>query len=200
VTGIQEISNVSFGQLASGDNITVAGITLTAQSFMTANEVAQVFSNLSNGSPGNANPKASLIGVLNGFDSAVLNGNAVQFKCTTAGPSIVNSISYNIAPPIRTSITKISDVLATINSIANETGVFATDNGSGITLTAPDGRNISLATGTDPATNTLTLENIGLGPSSTATANQQYPALKITNLLYTLPIASTGSNMVLSKF
>ena len=179
VSGIQEVSNVSFGQLAAGDNITVAGITLTAQSFMTANEVAQVFSNLSNGSPGNANPKASLSGVLNGFDSAVLNGNAVQFTCTTAGPSIVNSISYNIAPPVRTSITKMSDVLATINSIANETGVFATDNGSGITLTAPDGRNISLATGTDPATNTLTLENIGLGPSPTATANQQYPALKI---------------------
>jgi len=80
---------------------------------------------------------------------------------------------------VRTSITKISDIVASINSISGETGVYASDNGSGIILIAPDGRNISLATGTDPATNTLTVENLGLGPSTTALANQQYPALKI---------------------
>ena len=179
VTGVQEISTVNFGQLAAGDSITVAGITVTALNFMTANEVAQIYSSLSDGSSGSPSPNANVSGSLTGFSTALVSGNSVQFTCSTPGPSVSSTITYSIAPPVRTSITKISDVVASINSISGETGVYASDNGSGITLTAPDGRNISLATGSDPSTNTLTLENLGLGPSTTALANQQYPALKI---------------------
>jgi flagellin len=179
VTGVKEISTVNFGQLARGDSITVAGITVTALNFMTANELAHIYSSLSDGSSGSSNPNANVSGSLTGFSTALVSGTSVQFTCSTPGPSVSSTITYSIAPPVRTSITKISDVVASINSISGETGVYASDNGSGITLTAPDGRNISLATGTDPATNTLTFENLGLGPSTTALANQQYPALKI---------------------
>jgi flagellin len=52
--------------------------------------------------------------------------------------------------------------LAAINSNSAATGVIATDNGSGITLTAVDGRNITTAFALGSATNTA-LQDLGLG-------------------------------------
>ena len=184
--GIPEVSTVHFGQLYAGDQLTVAGLTFTATQFISSSDIAMLFSGLSDGAIASVNPTTMGIftGALTGFFSNTSSGLDVDFTCSSNGPnlSVFNNIVGPPPPPAPAPqyvVSKASDIATYINSIAGATGVFASDNGSGITLTAPDGRNISLATGTDPATNTLTLENIGLGPSPTATANQQYPALKI---------------------
>ena len=181
IVGVNEIASIDFGQLAPGDRVTVASMTLTAVSFMTATEVAQAFSNLADGTTGNAGAKGTMSGQLTGFASSAVSGQTVTFTSSTAGPSLGNSNHfYNaVAPMTRTGQTKISNITAAINTMSGLTGVIASDNGSGLTLTAADGRNISLATGSNPATNTLTLQNLGLGPTKAAIANQQYPALKI---------------------
>ena len=52
-----------------------------------------------------------------------------------------------IAASLSTSST-IADVVTLLNTYTGRTGVTATNNGSGVTLTASDGRNISIATNT----------------------------------------------------
>src|SRR5690606_16050247 len=54
-----------------------------------------------------------------------------------------------------------------INAVAGQTGVIAEDNGSGVTLTAADGRNIVLAMDSDTATG-ATATNFGLADVGTA--------------------------------
>ena len=56
------------------------------------------------------------------------------------------------------------DVVDTINAYTGQTGVVAKDNGVNLTLTAADGRNISLAADTTAA-------KFGLGPTQGATGN-----------------------------
>ena len=69
-----------------------------------------------------------------------------------------------IAASLSTSST-IADVVTLLNTYTGRTGVTATNNGSGVTLTASDGRNISIAT------NTGTGSAIGIsGMSASATS------------------------------
>jgi len=113
---------------------------------------------------------------------AVANANSVVGSgfATTAGnygTLYVNHVAIDI-PSVSgmTASTKAIDVVSAINAVAGSTGVIATDNGAGITLTAADGRNISLATS---AGDTLTLANLGLVAPNSAMTNRQNPLVAI---------------------
>jgi len=113
---------------------------------------------------------------------AVANANSVVGSgfATTAGnygTLYVNHVAIDI-PSVSgmTASTKAIDVVSAINAVAGSTGVIATDNGAGITLTAADGRNISLATS---AGDTLTLANLGLVAPNSAVTNRQNPLVAI---------------------
>jgi len=113
---------------------------------------------------------------------AVANANSVVGSgfATTAGnygTLYVNHVAIDI-PSVSgmTASTKAIDVVSAINAVAGSTGVIATDNGAGITLTAADGRNISLATS---AGDTLTLANLGLVAPNSAMTNGQNPLVAI---------------------
>jgi len=113
---------------------------------------------------------------------AVANANSVVGSgfATTAGnygTLYVNHVAIDI-PSVSgmTASTKAIDVVSAINAVAGSTGVIATDNGAGITLTAADGRNISLATS---AGDTLTLANLGLVAPNSAVTNGQNPLVAI---------------------
>ena len=65
------------------------------------------------------------------------------------------------------------DVATLINTYTGQTGVVATDNGSGLTLTAADGRNISMAAATASAAN-LGVLSTAFGGTNAAAAVTTY--------------------------
>ncbi len=89
------------------------------------------------------NRQTSLTGV-----SATANPNVVTGTGFSAGT--VNTIYLNgrTITANLTSSSTISDVVTLLNGYTGQTGVTASNNGSGVTLTASDGRNISIATDT----------------------------------------------------
>jgi flagellin len=77
---------------------------------------------------------------------AVAEANVIvgtSFTAAATSGLVVNGVAIDTAGLTSTSTRQ--DVADAINAHAGETGVVATDNGQGITLTAEDGRNISLA-------------------------------------------------------
>ena len=79
---------------------------------------------------------------------ATANSNVVVGTGFVAGAvSTVYLNGVTIAASLSTSST-IADVVTLLNTYTGRTGVTATNNGSGVTLTASDGRNISIATNT----------------------------------------------------
>jgi flagellin len=69
-----------------------------------------------------------------------------------------------------------------INKVSGQTGVVAVDNGSGLTLTAADGRNISLASNAGAATAFGLLSTAGLFASGTAAnALTTYAGVSLTS-------------------
>ena len=112
--------------------------------------------------------------------TAVANANSVVgsgFAANSgdAGTLFVNGISISITA--QTASTKAIDIVSAINTVSGASGVVATDNGSGITLTATDGRNIALATDT---AGTLTLASLGLVAPLSATTNNQTPLVALS--------------------
>jgi len=80
--------------------------------------------------------------------------NVVTGSAYTATAGTGKSLSLNgvtIALDTLTTSSTRSDVATLINSKTGETGVVAVDNGSGLTLTAADGRNISIGSDTTAA-------------------------------------------------
>lgn len=80
--------------------------------------------------------------------------NVVTGSAYTATAGTGKSLSLNgvtIALDTLTTSSTRSDVATLINTKTGETGVVAVDNGTGLTLTATDGRNISIGTDTTAA-------------------------------------------------
>ena len=61
---------------------------------------------------------------------------------STGGNLLINGVSIGITI---TANAKQSDIVSQVNAYSKQTGVVASDNGSGMTLTAADGRNIEIA-------------------------------------------------------
>ena len=96
--------------------------------------------------------------------SASANPNQLFGASFTAGD--VTSIYLNdvtIAASLSSSSSR-SDVVTLLNGYTGQTGVVASDNGSGLTLTASDGRNISL--GVSDSNGAVSSARIGLADSS----------------------------------
>lgn len=87
------------------------------------------------------NAKTSLTGVTAKAEATTVVGTA--FTATaTAKTFRINGVDVSLTSD--QSSTR-SGIVAEINKVSGRTGVVATDNGRGLTLTAADGRNISLA-------------------------------------------------------
>jgi len=99
---------------------------------------------------------------------------AVPPASPISGTLYVNNVPVKIS---ETSSTKAIDVVNAINQYTGSTGVIASDNGDGITLTAQDGRNISLATDT---AGTLSLGNLGMVSTTGETNNSQDPYVALS--------------------
>jgi hypothetical protein len=89
VPGNTENSVTNFGALAPGDSIQVGGLKLTASSYMSPNEVAIAFQNITEGGSG-LTSKGNFTGTLIGWASSSANGNSVTFTSSTIKSNVTD--------------------------------------------------------------------------------------------------------------
>jgi flagellin len=95
--------------------------------------------------------------------------NFTAFTASQKANLYINGVQIAISTTSTTGA-KAADVVSAINAYAGSTGVVASDNGQGLTLTAQDGRNLELGIGTAGGF-TLTAANLGLSPSVATIGN-----------------------------
>jgi flagellin len=123
------------------------------------------------------NAKSSLTGVTAKANANVIVGT--EFDTTGSAAKVLRLNGINIALSIEQSSTR-GGIVTEVNKFTGQTGVVATDNGRGLTLTAADGRNISISLETNNTTATanetaagvvMRAKNIGLGVGDLAAAH-----------------------------
>jgi len=82
----------------------------------------------------------------------------------------VNGVTISLATLTQNSYTR-GDVASLINAQQGQTGVVATDNGRGLTLTAADGRNISLGLDNNISATTVGITGASIGAALDTTGN-----------------------------
>ena len=92
------------------------------------------------------NKKSAQTGVVAKAEANVIVGTGFAAAARSSATLQLNGVA--IAITTTTSTTR-GDLVTTLNKFTGQTGVVAADNGSGLTLTAADGRNISMAYGGD---------------------------------------------------
>jgi flagellin len=83
--GLREVATLTGVSMASGDVVTVAGLTFTANATLNAAETATVFANLTNGATTGAATKGTYSGVLTGYSTGDLAGSDVTFTSVVLG-------------------------------------------------------------------------------------------------------------------
>jgi flagellin len=111
------------------------------------------------------NAKTSLTGVTAKAEPTTIVGTAFT-GTTTTKTLLLNNVSVSLTATENT----VTAIASKINAVSGQTGVVASDNGRGMTLTAADGRNISVSLVFGSATDTGGV-NIGINSTSiTATS------------------------------
>ena len=89
-----ETASITFGSLTNGQFVTVAGLTFTASTSVTAANVAAAFASLSNGAttgPGTSN--GAYTGILAGWSSGTVSTATVVFTSSTAGEGVTDIVT-----------------------------------------------------------------------------------------------------------
>ena len=115
------------------------------------------------------NKSTGLTGVTATANANVLSGTG--FTAGTVGTIYLNGVS--ITANLGSSSTR-DDVLSVLNKYTGQTGVTATAYGSGVQLTAADGRNISISS--DGTAAALGLTGVAMGSDGTSATAQTYYA------------------------
>jgi flagellin len=169
---VSSIASARSSALGQSYGVNTTGTTLTAATGITASgqftiNGTDIYSGASIG--GSAKDLAAAINS-RGISGVTATAQATSVAGTTAATASITAgtatLTINgIAIGITTTTVPATDratTLAAINANSAATGVTATDNGSGITLGAADGRNITTAFALGTATNTA-LQDLGLG-------------------------------------
>ena len=178
------INGVAIGSsLASDDNVS-AGRAAAGNKDSSAIAIAAAI-----------NKQTAKTGVTAVAQSNVFTGTSFNATTTGAANMFLNGskIELNI---VKT--TKAADVVSAINNYSGATGVTASDNGSGITLVAADGRNIEL--GLSGGANSITMAQLGLTPSTAdAAASRAVPGSTNTSAGDTLVVYTAGVSLISDK-
>jgi len=175
-------SNSTTGVLAAGTmRINGVAIDAAATASDTASDVTATSSTKASSAIAIAaaiNAKSSLTGVTAKANANVIIGT--EFDTTGSAAKVLRLNGINIAMSVEQSSTR-GGIVTEINKFSGQTGVVASDNGRGLTLTAADGRNISIALETNNTTATanetagagtvMRAKNIGLGVGDLTAAN-----------------------------
>lgn len=199
--GANVSQTITVDQIASARTSSLGqfrGVVLTNQSIGTASDTAAAQSVTVGGvttSLGTiANDARALANAINGSGvaglSATANVNTVVGQTsagapTAAGSSTVEINGTSITIAGTTSLTQNrANAVAAINAQSSVTGVVASDTGSSVTLTAADGRNISVANFAAGGATGATLASYGLAAAGTTGAS--------INVTYQAPSTVTG--------
>jgi flagellin len=121
------------------------------------------------------NRNSDTTGVSAQVNATVVDGGASTIARSAdgdAGDVIINGTSVGTLTLGSDKETNRSNAIAAINQVAGKTGVTATDNGGGISLTAADGRNVSVAI--DTKGTGFTGQMIGLDASAKGVAEADF--------------------------
>lgn len=199
--GANVSQTITVDQIASARTSSLGqfrGVVLTNQSIGSASDTAAAQSVIVGGvttSLGTiANDARALANAINGSGvaglSATANVNTVVGQTsagapTAAGSSTVDINGTSITIAGTTSLTQNrANAVAAINAQSSVTGVVASDTGSSVTLTAADGRNISVANFAAGGATGATLASYGLAAAGTTGAS--------INVTYQAPSTVTG--------
>lgn len=138
-----EASTLTFSALATGQSVTVAGLTYTATAALTAAQVASAFASLAaNAGTGTGTGTGTYAGALTGFASGALSGNSVAFTSITANASVTDIVVTTgapTAPAVPTSViaqgTGVSNESAAVTFGALNAGQSVTVGGLTFTAT-----------------------------------------------------------------
>jgi len=136
----QETTDLTFSSMVSGDSVTIGGLTFTASSAMTADQVATAFSGLADGtttsSYSNAGATGQFTGTLTGWSSGVSSSGNVTFTATSLGNVADLSVTAASTPPAVTTTQAVSasteNAAVTFKNLTAGTSVTV----GGLTLTA----------------------------------------------------------------
>lgn len=143
------------------------------------------------------NRSTETTGVSASVNATVVSGgtaNTDRVADGDAGEVYINGISAGVINLGADKETNRANAISAINQIAGQTGVLATDNGGGITLTAADGRNVSVAI--DTLGTNFTGQNIGLDASVRGIAEADFAGEGVT---FADVAATTSSTIRLSS-
>ena len=106
-TKVTEKANLTFNAMATGQSLTVGGLTFTATSNLAGPAVAAAFASLAN----NANTKAGITGgtysgALSGWASGAVTGSTVTFTSTTTETNVEDIVVGGSAPPPAIAVTQ----------------------------------------------------------------------------------------------
>ena len=180
----------TINELAAGD-IVINGVSIGA-----SQATDDTASNLNGNGSGIAiaaaiNRSTEQTGVSATVNATTLVGGA-QTSATVAGTLVINGVataSISATTGAANDETNRTSAINAINAVSGQTGVTASDNGSTITLTAQDGRNISVVEGTDGIGAAVGLNATGNGVV-TATQGGTPANIEVVTATVTLESAS----------
>ncbi len=187
--------------LLDGD-IRINGVSIAASRASddtASNELANSSSKASSGIAIAAaiNRSTETTGVTASVNATVVSGGTTNIDRVAdgdAGEVYINGISTGVLSLGTDKETNRANAINAINQISGQTGVSATDNGGGITLTAADGRNVSVAI--DTLGTNFTGANIGLDASARGIAEADFTTQGVG---YADVAATTSSTIRLSS-
>ena len=113
------------------------------------------------------NKSTNVTGVTAVANANVIQGAGFSANATLSVDVVINGATVSFAAGDASSI---DAVALKLNSVTGQSGVVASNNGSGITLTAADGRNISIGFGNAATTS---MADLGLAASNMSAAMKQ---------------------------
>jgi S-layer protein len=184
VAGVKQVDTVTFVALATGESVTVGGLTFTAAKALTAAQVAAAYANLTAGTTQGTAPAT------NGVYSGTFGAYSTGAVTTSSGVSTVDATASAAATgntPIAVADTAAAGDVAAANKTA---GVTAVDAVTGVMGVVGGAVTVNGAiTGTDVLA-TVSLDGYGAGSSVTSDA---LTSLSLANSALGLTVTNTAA-------
>ena len=198
VASIASARTSALGQYAgytlTNQSIGAASNTLTA-STLTVGGVSTSLGSIATDarSIANAVKASNLAGFTVTANATAVAAGTQALTATASGTAIVtvNGLAINVNNAVGNATTNRANTVTALNAQSSVTGVVATDTGSGVSLAAADGRNVTVAFAANTAI-AATIADFGLAPAATTGAT--------LDISYNAPTGITGNIVFAGAF
>jgi flagellin len=198
ITGIASARTSALGQYSgyalTGQSIGAASNTATATT-LTIGGVATSLGSIATDAKAIANAikSSNVAGFTVSANATTVPAGTQALTASASGTAIVtvNGLAINVNNAVGNATTNRANTVAALNAQSAVTGVVATDTGSGVSLVAADGRNVTVAFAAGTAT-AATIADFGLAPAATTGAT--------LNIAYNAPAGASGSVVFAGAF